>query len=142
MASVTYGKFAQKLLEGVFDFTSDSIYCALVTSSYTPDVDTHEFFDDITNEITGTGYTANGVALTSVSVSYDSVDNEAVLDADDATWATSTLTARGAVIYKRDGADSNSPLIRYIDFGQDEQSLVSTFSVVFDAEGIINLIVS
>jgi hypothetical protein len=139
MASVTYGSFTKKLMEGVFNLSSDTIKCALVTSSYTPDMDTHDFFNDVTNEITGTGYTAGGATLASKTVTYDSTDNEGVFDAANPTWASSTLTARGAVIYKDTGSAATSPLIRYIDFGTNQMSNASTFTVVFDAEGIINL---
>lgn len=139
MANVTYGKFAQKLLEGVFVLPTDTLKCALVTSAYVPDLDTHDFFNDITNEITGTGYTAGGVTLTGVTVTYNSTTNSAVLDANNPSWSSSTLTARGAVIYKSTGVSSTSPLIRYIDFGTNQNSLVSTFTVTLPAEGIINL---
>lgn len=140
MASVTYGKFGKNLMNGTIgDLTSVTVKCALVTSSYTPDIDNHEFFSDITNEITGTGYTAGGATLSSKTVTYDSTDNESVFDAADATWSSSTLTARGAVVYKSTGTAATSPLIRYIDLGSDQKSLSSTFTVVFDAEGIINL---
>lgn len=142
MASVTYGKFGKNLMNGVIgDLTSVTVKCALVTSSYTPDIDNHEFFSSITNEITGTGYTAGGATLSGKTVTYDSTDNEAVFDATDPTWASSTLTARGAVVYKDTGTAATSPLIRYIDFGSNQSSLASTFTVVFDAEGIINLTV-
>jgi hypothetical protein len=36
----------------------------LVTDTEVPNFDTHDFRDDITNEITGTNYTAGGVTVT------------------------------------------------------------------------------
>ena len=42
------------------DLTTDVMYMLLVTSAYTPNQNTHNFRDDITNEVTGTGYTSGG----------------------------------------------------------------------------------
>lgn len=54
-----------------FDFLSDTIKIALLTSSYTPNLDTHDFFDDITNEVAnGNGYTTGGATLGTKAASY------------------------------------------------------------------------
>jgi hypothetical protein len=53
---------------GVWDWDTDTIKCALTTSTYTVDIDTHDFFNDVTNEITGTGYTAGGATLASTAL--------------------------------------------------------------------------
>ena len=140
MASVVYNAYkARQLGLGTLIEDGDTIKVALVTSSYTPDVDAHDFFDDITNEVTGTGYTAGGATLSGVTVSQDNTDNEGMLDATDTSWATSTITARGAVIYKSTGVASTSPLIAYIDFGSNYSSTAGTFLITWAAEGIINL---
>lgn len=140
MASGIYNNFKELLLKGAnIDFESDTIKVALVTSSYTPDFDAHDFFDDITNEVTGTGYTAGGATLASKTVTQDDTDNEGVFDAADVTWSTSTITARGAVIYKSTGTASTSPLIAYIDFGSDQVSTAGNFVITWNAEGILNI---
>jgi hypothetical protein len=139
MADVIYNSFKKKIMDGSIDLDTDTIKVALVTSSYTPDQDAHDFFDDITNEVSGTGYTAGGATLANKVVSADNTDNEGVFDADDTSWATSTITARGAVIYKSTGTASTSPLIAYIDFGADKSSSAGTFQITWNAEGILNL---
>jgi len=139
MADVIYNSFKQKIMNGSIDLDTDTIKVALVTSSYTPNQDTHDFFDDVTNEVTGTGYTAGGGALDNKAVTADTTDNEGVFDADDETWSTSTITARGAVLYKDTGTASTSPLICYIDFGADKSSSAGNFTVSWAAEGILNL---
>lgn len=140
MASVVYNAYkARQLGLGTLIEDGDTIKCALVTSTYTADVDAHDFFDDITNEVSGTGYTAGGATLASVTVSADNTDNEGVFDAADTSWTTATITARGAVIYKSTGTASTSPLICYIDFGADKVSTAGTFLITWAAEGIINL---
>lgn len=139
MADVIYNSFKKKIMDGSIDLDTDTIKVALVTSSYTPDQDVHDFFDDITNEVTGTGYSAGGAALANKVCSADNTDNEGVFDADDTSWTTATITARGAVIYKSTGTPSTSPLIAYIDFGADKVSSGGTFLITWNSEGILNL---
>lgn len=139
MADVIYNSFKAKIMDGSIDLDTDTIKVALVTSSYTPDQDTHDFFDDVTNEVTGTGYTAGGASLASKVVSQDNTDNEGVFDAADVTWASSTITARGAVVYKSTGTASTSPLICYLDFGSDQSSSAGDFTIQWNSEGILNL---
>lgn len=124
-------------MNGSIDLDSDTIKVALVTSSYTPSQDDHDFFDDVTNEVSGTGYTAGGATLGSKTVTQDNTNNRGVFDAADPSWTTSTITARGAVIYKSTGTAGTSRLICYIDFGQDYTSSNGTFSIVFSADGIL-----
>lgn len=112
----------------------------LVTATYTPDQDAHTKRSDITNEVTGTGYTAGGAALANKAVTADNTDNEGVFDADDLTWSTATITARAAVLYKsRGGASSADELLPYIDFGADKTSTAGNFTIAWNAEGILNL---
>lgn len=139
MANVIYNNFKEAIMNGGIDLDTDTIKVALVTSTYTPDQDVHDMFDDVTNEVTGTGYTAGGATLANKAVTQDNTDNEGVWDADDVTWATSTITARGAVIYKSTGTASTSALIGYIDFTTDKSSSAGNFTIAWDAEGILNL---
>jgi hypothetical protein len=113
----------------------------LVTSAYTPDQDAHTKRSDVTNEVSGTGYTAGGATITGSTVTADNTDNEGVWDAStDPSWASSTITARGAVLYKsRGGAASADELICYLDFGSDKVSTGGTFLITFASEGILNL---
>lgn len=124
------------------DYLSDTIKIALCTSSYTPNQDTHDFFDDITNEISGTGYTAGGATLGSKTLDYTGATNVVKFDAADPSWTTSTLTARYAVIYKDTGTASTSPLLWYIDFGADVSTTAGTFLITFDAAGIATITAS
>lgn len=139
MADVIYNSFKAKIMDGSIDLDTDTIKVALVTSTYTPDQDAHDFFNDITNEVVGTGYTAGGSALAGKAVTADNTDNEGVFDANDVSWTTSTITARGAVIYKDTGVASTSALIAYLDFGSDKVSTAGTFTIAWNAEGILNL---
>lgn len=139
MSNIIYNSFKSKIMDGSIDLDTNTIKVALVTSSYTPDQDNHEDFADVTNEVSGTGYTAGGATLANKAVTKDNTDDEGVFDADDVTWTTSTITARGAVVYKDSGTASTSWLICYIDFGQDYSSAANDFKITWGAEGIISL---
>ena len=139
MADVIYNSFKRDIMNGSIDLDTDTIKVALVTSTYTVNQDTHVDFGDITNEVVGTGYTARGGALDNKTVTVDNTDNEGVFDADDETWSTSTITARGAVIYLDSGTDATSYLICYLDFTTDQSSSAGDFTIQWGTEGILNL---
>ena len=117
------------------DTTADRFKVMLVTSSYTPDFGAHDFYADVTNEVVGTGYSAGGESLTSVTLTQSA--GTITFDADDVTWTSSTITARGAVVY--DDSLSGDPLIAYIDFGADKSSSAGDFVLSFNASGIFTL---
>lgn len=139
MANVVYNSAKTDFFKGTVDYQNDTIKVALVTSAYTPNADTHADFADITNEVSGTGYTAGGKTLANQSVAQDNTNDKAKYDADNVTWASSTITARGAVIYKSTGVASTSPLICYVDFGTDKSSSAGDFIIQWNSEGILNL---
>jgi hypothetical protein len=98
-ATNLYGKAHANMLGGessgdafATDFLSDTIKYALTTSTYTPNLDTHETFADITNEVTGTGYTAGGVTVGSKTITYTAANSWAT------TWATGTAYTVGQVV--------------------------------------------
>ena len=108
----------------------------LVSSSYTPDQDADQFIDDVDNEVSGDGYTAGGATLASKTVTQDDTNDRGVFDAADVTWSDSTITARGAVLYKDTGTPSTSPVICYFDFGEDKISTDGDFTIQWNAAGI------
>jgi hypothetical protein len=118
------------------DWLTATIKTALSTSTYTVDIDTHDFFNDVTNEITGTGYTAGGVTLGSKTATYDTATDQARFDAGDAAWTTATITARIATTYKSTGTASTSPLISFLNFGADFTSTAATFQITWDVTGV------
>lgn len=142
MPSKLYGNFLVKALNKEVDWDTDTIKVALTTSSYTPNQDTHDYFNDVTNEVTGTGYTAGGNTLSSKTITYDDANNVIILDAADTTWASSTITARYAVVYASTGTASTSPLIGYVDFGSDQSSTNGNFTITWDSTGIVRVTVA
>jgi hypothetical protein len=137
-----YGQSLLKALNKEINWASDSIKVALVTSAYTPNQDTHVYWSDVTGEATGTGYTAGGTALTSKTNTYTGTTNVIALGAANVTWASSTITARYAVIYDSTGTSTTSALLGYVDFGADQSSSSGNFTITWDANGILKITVS
>ena len=129
MASFIYNTFWEDLGKGDIDLAVDTLRVMLVTSSYTADKDAHNRRDDVTNEVTGTGYTAKGATCTCTVAVNTSLDRTTYTFSS-VNWSTSTITARGAVVYKdRGGASSADELIFYNDFGSNITTSAATFTV-------------
>lgn len=144
MASKLYGNFLSQALNKEVDWDTDTIKVALLTNSYTPDQDVHNYYDDVNSfEVSGTGYTAGGLTLQNKTNTYNTSNNVITLDADDVTWSSSTITARYAVIYDATPAtDSTKPLIGYVDFGADQSSSNGNFTITWDSTGIVRITVA
>lgn len=104
------------------------------------DLDTFDFRNDITNEVTGAGYTAGGV---NVSVSVGAVDTTnnrvAVTIADLAPgWATATVTAVGGWLYKSVGTAATDELVQFVEFTGSTSSTAAPFNVDFTSPIYIN----
>ena len=119
---------------------SQTIKVALTTSSYTFNQETHDYFDDITNEVSGTGYTAGGATLASKTCT--EATRVTTFDAADTTWTTSTITARDAIIYYATGTASTSLLISCVGFDADKSSDAGTFQLTWNASGILTITVA
>jgi len=137
MADTIFTSFKLHIGDGTFDMDADTFKCALLTSDYTIDA-TDAVFADLSSEVSGTGYTSGGATLTNVT--WTNSGTTAVLDADDPSWTTATITARYAVIYKSGTANSlTNPLVCLLDFGADKGVTGGTFTVNFNAAGILVL---
>jgi hypothetical protein len=129
MASFIYNSFWADLGRADIDLAVDTFKVMLVTSSYTADKDTHDRRNDVTNEVTGAGYTAGGATCTVTIATNTSIDRTTYTFSS-VEWPTSTITARGAVVYKsRGGASSNDELIFYSDFNTNISSAATTFEI-------------
>ena len=138
-----YGLLFTSLWNKEIDWDTDVIKVMLTTSTYVPAQDTEDYKDDVTNEVSGTGYTATGETLTSKTVTYTAGTNVHKLDAADTTWSASSITARIAVIYDSSPAtDATRPLMGYQDFITDRTSDAGDFTIQWDAAGIIEITVA
>lgn len=139
MTSFLYNSAKLRLLQGEFDFVNDVLKVALVTAAYAADQDAHEFFADVTHEVSGSGYTAGGKPLQNKTVTQDDDNDAAIFDADDLSWTVATFVARAAVIYKDSGSPATSPLLAYIDFEEDIEAAGEDFLLRWHENGILTL---
>lgn len=128
MASLIYNSCLDDAAKGAIDFDTDTFKAMLVTSTYSPNKDTHTKRSDVTNEASGTGYTAGGATVT-CSVTKDTANDRVDISFTSPSWSSSTITARALVIYKsRGGASSADELVAYVDNGSDASSTNGTFT--------------
>jgi hypothetical protein len=114
--------FKTGLMNGTFNFTSGTFYIALYTNAATLDATTTAYTS--TGEVVAGGYSAQALTIAQVPTVGNS-GTTAYISFNNATW-TSSLTARGALIYKT-GANG---AVCVLDFGADKTSS-NTFTVQF-----------
>ena len=130
--------FKVELLKGVHNFTAstgNTFNLALYTSSATLGAGTTAY--TTTEEITGTGYTAKGNALTSVTPVADGTT--AVCDFADTSFTSATFTANGCLIFN-DSA-TGDPAVCAVAFGGDKSVSSGTFTIQFPAKAATTAIV-
>lgn len=133
MAEGFYNDFKKDVLVKNIDLSSDTIKCALLSSTHSFDADNSAWADISANEVSGTGYTAGGTTVSGSTVTVDDTNDRASWDAENPAWSGSTITARYAVLY--DTTVSNR-LICCFDFGEEKSSNSGTFTIQFNANGI------
>lgn len=128
--------FKQEILLGEHDMDTDTIKLALYTSSATLSASTAAYStaDEVSDS--GTNYTAGGNTLTGASVALDGTT--AIVTFSSTTWAASTITARGALIYNSSKANK---AIAVLDFGGDKTSTNGAFTVSFPAAAAATAII-
>lgn len=111
-----------------------NIKCALISNSATPNFDTHDYWGDLSaNEVSGTGWSAGGVVLTSTALSASS--GTLLFDAADVSQSSTTLTnARAAVIYDDSVATPTADaMICLVNFGADYSTVAGTFAITWSS---------
>lgn len=113
------------------DWVNDTINICLCNSSLAPETNrgVYSKYSDVSgDEITGTGYTAGGVALTNKAVNVNTTDHVVELQASDPSWPSATVTAAYAVIYD---VTAGNVLLGFVDFGENASAAGVTFTVSF-----------
>jgi len=126
--------FKEEILEAVHDFTSHTFKLALYTSNATIDATTTAY--STTNEVSGTGYSAGGATLTAANPTTGGTT--AFVDFSDVSFSNSTITARGCLIYN---SSASNKAVAVFDFGADQASSSSTFTIQFPTADATNAIV-
>ena len=124
--------FKVELMQALHNFNSsggNAFKIALYTSATTMSEATTSYaVGTPSNEVSGTGYTTGGNALTNVTPVSSSTT--AFTDFADTMWSTATITARGALIYNSTNANR---AVVVLDFGSDKTSTAGDFTIVFPA---------
>ena len=132
--------FKKDVLLGDHHLDTDDIYIALYTSSASLDAATDGY--TTSNEVSGSGYSAGGNALSSKAVTENSTSG--VFYAADAEWSSASFTARCALIYNKtlgDASSNSRGAIAVLNFGGDFTVAGGTFKIVFPAATASNAIV-
>lgn len=139
MASGVYGPFLRDAITNAKAFAlnaSDTVKYEFVSDTYTPNFDTHDEEADITNEVTGSGYTTGGEALGSPTFAIAS--GVATFDGTDVSLGSTTLTSvEGVVLF--DDTLSGDPLLCAVDFGSPYSTVAGTFAITWNASGIFTI---
>lgn len=121
----------------VVDINTDTLKAAITSSSYSVNQDTHDFFNDVTNEVSGTNYSAGGATLASVTATRSTTT--VTWDAADVTisqHASGFSTGRKVVIYKSTGTASTSPLLTVFTADADFGNVAGDLTIQWNASGI------
>ena len=136
--------FKKELLYGVHDFdlaNGDTFNIALYDNNASFTAATTAY--TATDEVSGTGYTAGGEALTNVDPT--SSGTTALTDFVDETFSSATITARGALIYNTTPNTTSlsvtNPSVVVLDFGADKTSTAGDFTIVFPTADASNAII-
>ncbi len=130
ITSAVCNSFKVEVLQGEHNFTASSgntFKLALYTSDASLGASTTAY--TTSNEVSGSGYTAKGNALTSVTPVADSTT--AVCDFADTSFTSASFTARGCLIFNEDA--TGDPAVCAIDFGGDKTVSSGTFTIQFPA---------
>jgi hypothetical protein len=110
---------------------------AMFTNSITPNFSTNTAYGVApydANEVSGTGYTAGGTAITSTALS-ESPTGSIMWDAADTSWASSTITNARCILIYADALAGNNALL-LVDFDADFSTNNGTFLITWAATGI------
>lgn len=123
MASLCYNSCLRDAFLGRIIIGTSTIKAMLVTNSYIENKDTHATRADITNEVSGSGYTAGGQIITA-TLTQDLTTEKTIITLPSVTWASSTLSNVRKVIYyvANGGAANGDYLIGINDLGADYSS--------------------
>jgi hypothetical protein len=138
ISSAVCNSFKVEILKGVHNFTAstgDSFKLALYTSSASLGAGTTAYTSS--DEISGTGYSAGGDALTSITPVLDT--STAVCDFSDLSFTSASFTANGCIIYNDTAA--GDPAACVVAFGGDKTVSSGTFTIQFPAADASNAII-
>lgn len=139
MASFNFANLARHLARGDINFNTGTFKVLLVssvptTTDTTGNQDVWDARSAVTNEITGTGYTAGGIAqaytlnaLTIAGANKQTITWTNITNG----WTASTFSAVGAIIYWNSGTNTTDYLLHFVDFGGTVSCTAGNFSITY-----------
>ena len=132
--------FKSELLGGTHDLDTHSIKLALIkatpTGTYNAATTNYSDVTGNSDEASGTGYTAGGQVLDSVTISTDGTT--AIIDIADEVFTSATISADGCIIYN---TSASNAAIAVIDFGGTKTSTNGDFTIQFPVADVSNAII-
>lgn len=141
MASRNFTYLPRALAKAEVDFGTITAKVLLVSSVPSEtNFDAWAYRSDITNEVSGTGYTAGGIAQAFTLESLDTANNRQPITWTDITngWTNSTISAAGAIIYVDTGLATTDLLLHFVDFGGTVTSTNGNYSITYTTKFYIN----
>lgn len=135
MSNGVFGIFLNDMGDNdkAFDLTADTLKWETTSNAVTPDYNAWDEEADLTNEVTGTGYTTGGEAV--VGNAWASASGFTTLDHNDISLPNTTLTnVRG--MFEFDDTIVGDPLIMGVTFGADYSTSNGTLAITLDANGL------
>ena len=139
MANIVPDSFKAELLCGSHNFeygvSTQTFKLALYVTTLGPPYTTSSTVYSTTNEVSssGTNYSAGGNDLTLDTLSGSIPgSNTAIVDFENLTFSSVTLTALGAAIYNSSTTPANM-LVLVLDFGGDKTATSGDFTIQFPA---------
>lgn len=131
MPSANATALTKRLADAYFTGTFKFMLVSAVPSE--ANLDAWTVRSDVTNEISGAGYTAGGVAVTLTVGAVDAVNNRVAVTPSNLSpgWTTATLSAVGGWLYKVVGSAATDELIGFVDFSGTVTSTASNYNVTF-----------
>lgn len=144
MAITASGVFGLSLEKALTDtlgksWEAEDNKITLISDSATPNFDTMDFWDDLSaNEVTGTNWSAGGVALTGTEITLSS--GVLTFDATDVSVASTTITsAMASVLRTNVGSNATDQLVMLHDFVNAVSTVNGTFAIQWNASGLLTL---
>lgn len=135
---VGFGQGWKTAFQTGIDLDAATWKLSLHTATFTPNVDTMNFYSDLTNEVaTASGYTAGGAALAAPTFTYDSATDQVRLDFTDPSWTFSASVSwrYGVAWIDTAGASTTDPVMLLLDWGST-QTVSGTYTITIDPTGL------
>ena len=143
MASSVFTNTARSFGTAKIDFSANTFKVLLVSSVPTEgNLDGWVNRSDVTNEITGTGYTAGGIAQPFTLNAIDTVNNRQSVTLTNIVngWTSATFSAVGCIVYKNTGVAATDTLLEFVDFGATVSCTNGNFSITYNSDFLISRI--